>query len=93
MKALAALVIVMGVLIVIGLVVVAVTVTSRLRGNAALGSIDLAIPAGCQVVETVPATDRLILRLGTGERCNQIIIVDMASGKLLGRLNLVPAMQ
>jgi hypothetical protein len=48
------------------------------------------VPAGCQVVETTTADDRLILRLGSGERCNQVLIVDMATGKLLGTLRLVP---
>ena len=48
------------------------------------------MPAGCQVMETTTADDRLILRLGSGERCNQILIVDMATGRLLGTLRLVP---
>ena len=100
-KALLGLVIAMGVLIIIGLVVVIATVSKRMSPSspsastllATFGSTDVPVPAGCQVVETVPAADRLILRLGTGERCNQIIIVELATGRPLGRLNLVPAPQ
>jgi hypothetical protein len=99
-RTLLALVIVMGALIVIGMAVVAVTIANRLMGHVApaatsagFGSAEVAVPAGCQVVETVSAADRLVLRLGTGERCNQVIIVDLATGRLLGRLNLVPAAQ
>jgi hypothetical protein len=45
------------------------------------------------VKETTTTDDRLILRLGSGERCNQVLIVDMATGKLLGTLRLVPNAQ
>jgi hypothetical protein len=97
-----ALVIIMGVLIVIGLIVVIATIAHRATGGqpvaaaAALPSfavVDLPIPTGCEVQETTTAESRLILRLGTGERCNQVLIVDMASGKLLGTLRLVPNAQ
>ena len=102
MKPLVALVIIMGVLIVAGLVVVVVTIVSRMgSGNATasraaaapFAAVDLPIPAGCEVKETTTADDRLILRLGSGERCNQLLIVDMATGRLLGTLRLVPNAQ
>jgi hypothetical protein len=47
------------------------------------------MPAGCQVVETVATDERLVLRLGSGERCNQVLIVDLATGTLLGTLRLM----
>jgi hypothetical protein len=100
MKPLIALVIIMGVVIVAGLVVVVVTIANRMVGGRptpaaatalpSFGTVDLPVPAGCQVMETTTANDRLILRLGGGERCNQLLIVDMASGKLLGTLELAP---
>jgi len=102
MKPLLALVIIMGVLIVVGLVVVVVTIANRMGGGNAtvsraepvpFAAVDLPIPAGCAVQETTMADDRLILRLGTGERCNQLLIVDMTTGKLLGTLRLVPNAQ
>src|SRR5882672_7967553 len=101
MKPLIALVIIMGVLIVAGLVVVVVTIANRVVGGGTasthaapeFAAVDLPVPAGCQVMETTTADDRLILRLGSGERCNQILIVDMATGRLLGTLRLVPNAQ
>jgi hypothetical protein len=100
MKPLVALVIIMGVLIVAGLVVVVVTIVNRMSGTApvaatsvrpSFGTVDLPVPAGCQVVETTTADDRLILRLGSGDRCNQLLVVDMASGAVLGTLRIAPA--
>src|SRR6185295_1261128 len=99
MKPLMALVIIMGVLIVTGIVVVVVTIASRMGGGQptaaatarpSFGTADLPVPAGCQVMETTAADDRLILRLGSDERCSQLLIVDMTSGKLLGTLRLAP---
>jgi hypothetical protein len=92
-----ALVIVMGVLIVIGSIVVIATIANRMSGSraeiarpaAAFDAVDLPMPAGCQVVETVATDERLILRLGSGERCNQVLIVDLATGTLLGTLRLM----
>lgn len=101
MRPLVALVIIMGVFIVVGLVVVVVTIAKRLDGGetatvaspaaASFGSVDLPVPPGCQVLEATAADERLILRLGSGERCNQVLIVDLASGRLLGTLQMVPA--
>jgi hypothetical protein len=98
-----AVVIIMGVLILVGTVVVIATIANRLGGPAkrseaaapagAFGRADLPIPPGCEVVETVPAGERLLLRLGTGERCRQLLVVEMATGRLLGTLNLVPSGQ
>lgn len=98
MKGLLALVIIMGVMIVAGLVVVVVTIAMRLSGSgtdaaapgAGFEALDLPIPAGCQVMEMVAADDRLILRLGSGERCNKILLVDAASGRHVGTVRLVP---
>lgn len=99
MKGLLALVIIMGVLIVIGSVVVVVTIANRMSGSKAevaaskatvFDTVDLPVPAGCEVVETTTADDRLILRLGTGDRCSQLLVVDLASGRHLGTIRLVP---
>ena len=102
MKPLLALVIIMGVLIVVGVVVVIATIVNRMSGgnatadSAALtpfAAVDLPIPPGCEVKETTATDDRLILRLGSGERCNQLLIVELATGRLLGTLKLVPNAQ
>ena len=100
MRALKALVIVMGLLIVVGVVAVAATIAYRLgrlaeapavAGPGGFAAVELAIPEGCRAVEAAPAGERLVLRLGDGRQCNRILIVDMNSGALLGRLDLVPA--
>ena len=100
MQALKALVIVMGLLIVVGVVAVAATIAYRLGRLAeapavaragGFAAVELAIPEGCRAVEAAPAGERLVLRLGDGRQCNRILIVDMNSGALLGRLDLVPA--
>jgi hypothetical protein len=77
---------------------VVVTIAMRLSGSgteaaattAGFETLDLPVPAGCQVMEMVAADDRLILRLGSGERCNQIIVVDAANGRNLGTVRLMP---
>src|SRR5262249_46638705 len=101
MRPLVALVIIMGVLIVAGLIVVVVTIASRLSGgkqststmDASFGTVDLPVPAGCRIDETSTGDGRLILRLGNGERCNQVLIVDLATGRLLGTLRVAPDAQ
>lgn len=101
MKGMLALVIIMGVLIVIGTIVVVATIANRMSGGAvetarpvaAFDIVDLPMPAGCQVVETVATDARLILRLGSGERCNHVLVVDLATGQLLGTLRLIEKVQ
>ena len=102
MKPLVALVILMGVLIVAGLVVIVVTIANRMGGAEPIaaatalpsfGTIDLPIPPGCQIMETATSEGRLILRLGTGDRCNRVLIVDMATGRLIGTLRIAPDAQ
>jgi len=98
MKGLLAVVIIMGVLIVIGAAVVIATIAGRMSGSttaaapaaAGFDAVDLPVPAGCQVIETVATDDRLILRLGSGDRCNQLLVVDLVSGRHLGTVRLVP---
>lgn len=99
LRVLLALVIFMGILIVAGLVVVGVTIAVRLSGMdddetpAAKGGFEIAdipVPAGCEILETQADEDRLIVRLGLGGRCNQLIVIDLRSGAVTGRLNFVP---
>lgn len=104
MQPLKILVIVMSVLILAGVVVVAVTVANRLtkpashqdtgEGGAAprgFGSADLPIPHGCRVEGLHAAGERLIVQLAGGAGCNRILVVDVGTGRLLGRLDLVEA--
>lgn len=98
LRALLALVIFMGILIVAGIVVVGFTIAIRLSNMGAedrpaavgFGEADVPVPAGCEVMEARPDGNRLILRLGSGGRCNQLIVIDLRSGAVTGRLNFVP---
>lgn len=54
----------------------------------AFGDMSVKLPEGCRVVEMVPAGDRLLLRLGSLPRCNRILVVDLATGGLLGSIDL-----
>jgi hypothetical protein len=100
-EALKRIVVVMGALIVIGLVVVVATIASRLsalggksareeRRPSAFAEASLAVPVGCRVVEMRPAGERLLLRLAEGPRCEEVLVVDLGSGALLGRIRLAP---
>jgi len=101
LRALLAVVIFMGILIVAGMVVVGVTIAIRLgnlgegdKPTAAAGGFGEAavpIPAGCAIVESRPEGNRLIVRLGSGGRCDQVLVIDLRSGAVTGRLNFVPS--
>src|SRR5262245_9005081 len=98
LRALLAVVIFMGILIVLGMVVVGVTIANRLGqmgeddapAAGGFGAANIPIPAGCEILETRSDENRLIVRLGSGGRCNQVVIVDLESGAVAGRLNFVP---
>ena len=94
MPMLKGLIIVMGVLIVAGLAVVAVTITGRMGGSApksgkaGFGASALAIGPGCSIVETRLAGERLLVRTDGGAGCPRIHIVDVATGAVLGTLDI-----
>lgn len=96
MQALKVLVIVMGVLIVLGLALVAyglVTRVSRDRGPAgAFGDMALPLPAGCVIAEARSEAGRLVVRAdGPVERgCQQVVIIDLSEGRILGRVTAGP---
>lgn len=85
-QALKIVVVTMGVLIVVGLTVLVVGVADRLQearhARTAPDRVELALPEGARVVETVADGDRLLLRLDTA-RGTEILVVDLASGTLV----------
>jgi hypothetical protein len=97
MKALKAVVIGMAVLIVVGMTVVIVTIVNRLGKGRATAvpaapiAATLDLPAGCSVAEMAAAGERLALRLAGSGDCRQILLLDPASGALVGRLRLAEA--
>ena len=96
MKLLKGLIIVMGVLIVAGLAVVAVTITGRMGGStskpgkagAGFGTAALAIGPGCSIVETQLAGERLLVRTEGAAGCPRIHIVDVTTGAVLGTIDI-----
>lgn len=92
MQALKILVIGMGGLIVLGLGLVAYGLVSRVSktdgAEAGFGTVSLGLAPGCTIAEARGHDGRLILRsAGPEERgCQQVFIIDMASGKMLGRV-------
>ncbi|MFQ5939287.1 MAG: hypothetical protein ACE5KL_04350 [Alphaproteobacteria bacterium] len=103
MQALKVLVIAMGIAILAGVAVIGVTIYKRATEPRdetaaapapppAFGTVEVPIPEGCSVVETLAAGERLILRIGTGAACDRIYVVDLASGALLGVLLTTPVL-
>ncbi len=99
MKSVKALVIVMGLLIVAGLGLLVYGMANQISGVAgpdAPSGFDetiVSLPVGCSVIETRVDGDRLIVRtdgpLGY-KSCRQIIIFDLLSGEVLGRITFAP---
>ena len=84
----------LGVLILAGLLVVAITLAGRLGGDGAegFGEVMLPLPEGCTIAEATSGDGQLILRLeGLAERgCGQVVVLDMESGRELGRIVTTP---
>ena len=97
MQALKIVVILMAVLILAGMGLLAYGLATRVAGGGdageGFGVVDVPLPPGCSIAGTEVAEGRLILRLdGLAERgCQQVVVVDMASGEVLGRLRGVTA--
>lgn len=102
MQSLKLIVIVMGGLILVGLALLVYGVTQRLSEqeggatekvrNGEFGDIAVPLPAGCTIAEARTEDDRLILRADgpVGRGCQQVIVIDMASGEVLGRVQAAP---
>ena len=93
MQALKALVIGMGILIVLGLALVAYGLVSRVSKTdgaaAGFGDVALGLAAGCTIAEARGHEGHLIRRVqGPEERgCQQVLILDIASGEIRGRIH------
>lgn len=103
MKALKVLVVVMGVLLVAGFAVVAVTVASRLNHRAGTPAAPVAtisvpngehrsvdLPAGAEVVTVQSDGDRVAVRLKLAEGGEELILLDWKTGARLATLDLKP---
>ncbi len=94
MQGLKALVIGMGVLLVLGFVLLVVGLADKFSrlDEAGFAEIEVPVPDGCSLAETLAEGDRLLLRLeGPAERgCARILVVDLESGEVSGLLRLAP---
>ncbi|MFN0041866.1 MAG: hypothetical protein ACKVSF_01475 [Alphaproteobacteria bacterium] len=95
------LIIFMGVLIVLGLGVMAVTIANRGGKMAAdgprsavaggFGKAVLDIGAGCEIAKTHVDSGRLVVRVDGPGGCRKILVVDLATGAVSGQLDIAPA--
>jgi|GEM_PF-3695764 len=93
MRALVILVSVMGVAILFGLALVAYGLVGKIKQeDIGLGEVSFPIPAGCRLADSEIEDGRLLVRLdGLPEQnCQQIVIMDLESGAVLGRVSAVP---
>ena len=106
MRALKGLVIGLGILIAIGLTVVLVTVFNRMCTPAgtsagtvavagpgapvAFGDVKITLPAGAKVLRTEVSNGRLIVHLSPGQGGARVLVIDLASGKQLGTVEIAP---
>ena len=104
MRALIALTVFMGVLIVAGLVVIVVTIVHRLSapkppapiagpaiaGQATPGHAAIRVPAGARVEAMTAVGERLVLRVATAQGGETLITLDPASGAVLETIDLIP---
>jgi hypothetical protein len=97
MRTVKAVVIGMGFLIVGGLILLVYGVGTQMGkvggSGAGFGEVALPVPDGCVIAESRVEAPHLVVRLdGLAERgCQQVILVDLESGRILGRLRAVTA--
>ena len=89
-KALKAVVIVLGVLIVACLIVVVVTIYNRASDMAAkpadFGAQSLGLDPECEVAEVTAGDGRIYLRMAPADGCPVVLILDAVTGETVGRL-------
>jgi hypothetical protein len=89
MRALMALVIGMGVLIVAGTAVIGVTIVKRMSAGGAVAGVPLVLdePAGTRIVSVGGAGDKVAVVLSGGGP-DRVVLWDVARGVAVGRLRL-----
>ena len=95
MQAIKAFVIGMGVLIVAGLALLFYGLAEgfgKLGQGGNMGEVALPVPDGCVIAESHIEAPHLVLRLdGLADRgCQQVVLIDLDSGRVIGRVTAVP---
>ena len=62
----------------------------RLPAPGAFGTIAVPLPEGCVLARVIPEGDRLYLRIGPAGRCERVVVVDAATGSVLGTITVGP---
>ncbi len=95
MRALKILVVVMGVMILIGVATLLVVIAGRVsRGGPATASsqpfaaVPIELPSGARIETMSVATDRLVIDLVLPDGNRQLVIIDLATGRILGTIPL-----
>lgn len=60
--------------------------TNPVSGSVPFGDVTVRLPAGCTIEDMRPDGGRLFVRVGPAGACTQIVVVDLASGKVLGNV-------
>jgi len=94
MQAIKIVVIGMGLLIVAGMALLFYGLAKgvgKLGGDVALGEVLVPVPEGCVIADSRIEAPYLVLRLdGLAERgCQQVVLVDLESGRVSGRVTAV----
>ncbi len=66
------------------------TVVPPLPAPGAFGTIAVPLPEGCVLARVIPDGGRLYLRIGPAGRCERVVVVDVASGAVLGTITVGP---
>jgi hypothetical protein len=95
MRALKALVVVMGIMLIGGFAVLVAVIIGRVsRGGTPPRSFPVTaidIPQGARIEAMTAGTDRLVLDLALPEDRRQLVVIDLATGARLGTIELRPA--
>jgi hypothetical protein len=95
MRALKALVVVMGIMLIGGFAVLVAVIVGRVSHGGSpprsFPATAIDIPRGARIETMTAGTDRLILDLALPEDRRQLVIIDLATGARLGTVELRPA--
>jgi len=95
MRALKALVVVMGIMLIGGFAVLVAVIVGRVSHGGSpprsFAPTAIDIPQGARIEAMTAGTDRLILDLALPEDRRQLVIIDLATGARLGTVELRPA--
>ena len=95
MRILMGLIIAMGIAILVALALVAYGIVRGVGGEKSgrFGARDLGLPAGCEIADSSLAEGRIVIRTSglVESGCQQVLVVDLESGEVLGRITAAPS--